>query len=87
MEEKGMEIGKEMVVEVDERPKDEVVRAIKESLLASYEFRPLRREPEPVVLELKLSKKDVEKALKNFREETIKALDEAIDKCRKSMLK
>ena len=49
-------------------------------------FRPLRREPEPVVLELKLGKEDVEKALKNFREENIKALDEVIDKCRKSML-
>lgn len=81
-----MEIGKEMVVEVDELPKDEMVRAIKESLLASYEFRPLRKEPEPVVLELSLSKEDVEKTLKNFREETVKALDEAIDKCRRSML-
>ena len=81
-----MERGKEMVVEVDELPKDEMVKAIKESLLASYEFIPLRREPEPVVLELSLSKEDVEKALKNFREETVKALDEAIDKCRKSML-
>lgn len=55
-------------------------------LLAPDRFEPLRREPEPVVLELKLNKKDVEKALKNFREETIKALDEAIDKCRRSML-
>ena len=50
------------------------------------EFRPLSRESEPVVLELKLSREEVEKALKNFREETIKALDEAIDKCRRSML-
>lgn len=81
-----MERGKEMVVEVDELPKDEMVRAIKESLLAPDRFEPLRREPEPVVLKLKLSKEDVEKALKNFREETIKALDEAIDKCRRSML-
>ena len=78
--------GPECVVEVVELPKDEVVRAIKESLLASYKFRPLRKEPEPVVLELKLGKEDVEKALKNFREETIKVLDEAIDKCRKSVL-
>lgn len=50
------------------------------------EFRPLRKEPEPVVLELRLGKKDVEKALKNFREETIKTLDEAIDKCKRSVL-
>ena len=49
-------------------------------------FRPLRKEPEPVVLKLRLSKEDVEKALKNFREETIKALDEAIDKCKRSVL-
>ena len=81
-----MERGKEMVVEVDELPKDEMVKAIKESLLEPYKFIPLRREPEPVVLKLELSKEDVEKALKNFREETIKTLDEAIDKCRKSML-
>ena len=75
-----------MVVEIDELPKDEMVRAIKEGLLASYEFRPLRKEPEPVVLELRLGKEDVEKALKNFREETIKALDEEIDKCKRSVL-
>ena len=81
-----MKRGKEMVVEVDELPEGEMVRAIKESLLASYKFRPLSREPEPVVLKLSLSKEDVEKALKNFREETIKALDEAIDKCKRSML-
>lgn len=81
-----MERGKEIVVEVDELPKEEVVKAIRESLLASYEFRPLKKKPEPVVLEIKLSNEDVEKALKNFREETIKALDEAIDKCRRSVL-
>ena len=82
-----MEKGKEMVVEVDELPKEEVVKAIKESLLAPDRFEPLKKEPEPVILEIKLSNEDVEKALKNFREETIKVLDEAIDKCRKSMLK
>ena len=81
-----MERGKEMVVEVDELPEDEKVKAIVESWLKSYEFRPLSREPEPVVLEVKLSKEEVEQVLKNFREKAIKSLDEAIDKCRRSML-